>query len=156
MSVTNPPQGYHTVTPYLVLDDSAAAIEFYRKVFGAEELFRFEQDGRIGHAELRIGDSQIMISDEWPEFGYRSARNIGATPVSLMIYVPNVDEVHARALVAGATERSPVQDQFYGDRSGNITDPFGHQWTIATHVKDVPADEMQRLFRESMAAMEAK
>ena len=156
MAVQNPPAGYQAVTPYLVMDDSAAAIEFYRKAFGAEELFRFEQDGRIGHAELRIGDSQIMISDEWPEFGYRSARNIGATPVSLMIYVPNVDEVHARALAAGATERSPVQDQFYGDRSGNITDPFGHQWTIATHVKDVPADEMQRLFRESMASMAAE
>jgi PhnB protein len=155
MAVQNPPPGYHTVTPYLVMDDSAAAIEFYRKAFGAEEVFRFEHDGRIGHAELRIGDSLVMLSDEWPEYGYRSAKHIGATPVSLMIYVPNVDEVFARAIAAGAVERSPVQDQFYGDRSGNITDPFGHQWTIGTHVKDVPGEEMQRLFRESMAEMGA-
>ena len=156
MAVRNPPQGYHTITPYLVLDDSAAAIEFYRKAFGAEEVFRFEHEGRIGHAELRIGNSHVMVSDEWPEYGYRSAKHIGATPVSLMIYVPDVDAVHARALAAGATERAPVQDQFYGDRSGNVTDPFGHQWTIATHVKDIPADEMQRLFRETMAGQGAE
>lgn len=151
MATQNPPQGYHTVTPYLVVENSEAAIDFYRRAFGAEEVFRFEHDGRIGHAEIRIGDSHVMLSDEWPEYGYRSARHIGATPVSLMIYVPNVDEVFSRAIAEGGTERSPVQDQFYGDRSGNLTDPFGHQWTVATHVKDVPAEEMQRLFREMMA-----
>ncbi|HEX6645433.1 MAG TPA: VOC family protein [Gemmatimonadales bacterium] len=151
MPSQNPPQGYRTVTPYLVVDDSAAAIEFYRKAFGAEELFRFEHGGHIGHAELQIGDSRIMLSDEWPDWGYRSAKHIGATPVSLMIYVPNVDEVFARAIAAGATERSPVQDQFYGDRSGNLTDPFGHQWTIGSHVEDVPVDEMKRRFAEMMA-----
>ena len=151
MAVQNPPQGYSTVTPYLVMDDSAAAIEFYRKVFGALELFRFEHEGRIGHAELQIGDARIMLSDAWPEYGYRSAREIGATPVSLMLYVPNVDEVFARAIAAGATERSPVQDQFYGDRSGNLTDPFGHQWTIGTHVEDVPVDVMKQRFAEMMA-----
>ena len=151
MATQNPPQGYHTVTPYLVVENSQAAIDFYRRAFGAEEVFRFEHEGRIGHAEIRIGDSHVMLSDEWPEYGYRSARHIGATPVSLMIYVPNVDEVFSRAIAEGGTERSPVQDQFYGDRSGNLTDPFGHQWTVATRVKDVPAEEMQRLFREMMA-----
>jgi len=153
MAVTNPPPGYHSVTPYLIVTDSATAINFYQKAFGAVEQFRFEHEGRIMHAELRIGDSQIMISDEWTEMGYRSARSIGATPVSLMVYVPNVDEVYARAIAAGATERSPVEDQFYGDRSGNLTDPFGHQWTISTHVKDVSPEEMEQKFKEMMATM---
>lgn len=156
MAVQNPPQGYHAVTPYLVMDDSAAAIAFYQRVFGAVELFRFEHEGRIGHAELEIGDSRIMLSDAWPEYGYRSAREIGSSPVSLMLYVPDVDEVFARAIAAGATERSPVQDQFYGDRTGNLTDPFGHQWTIGTHVREVPVEDMQRLFRESMAGQGAE
>ena len=156
MAVQTPREGYRPGTPYLVMDDPAAAIDFYRKVFGAVELFRFQHDGRIGHAELQIGDSCIMLSDAWPEYGYRSAKEIGATPVSLMLYVPNVDEVFARAIAAGATERSPIQNQFYGDRTGNLTDPFGHQWTIGTHVKEVPVEDMQRLFRESMAEMGAK
>jgi len=153
MAVTNPPPGYHSVTPYLIVNDSVAAIDFYKKAFGAVEQFRFEHEGRIMHAELKIGDSHIMLSDEWTEMGYRSARNIGGTPVSLMIYVPNVDEVYARAIDAGATERSPVEDQFYGDRSGNLTDPFGHQWTIGTHVKDIPPEEMEQKFKEMMATM---
>ena len=153
MSRPNIPEGYHSVTPYLVVDDSAAAIEFYRKAFGAEELMRFEADGRVGHAEIRIGDSHIMLSDAWPEWGYRSATEIGGTPVSLMLYVDDVDTVFQRAIAAGATERMPVEDQFYGDRTGNLTDPFGHQWTIGTHKEDVPVDEMQRRFREMMKDM---
>ena len=153
MAQKNPPPGYHTVTPYLVVDDTAAAIDFYRRAFGAEELYRFEHEGKIGHAEIQIGSSRIMLSDEWPDWGYRSAKHIGATPVSLMVYVDDVDTVHARAIAAGATERSPVQDQFYGDRSGNLTDPFGHQWTIGTHREDVPLDEMQRRFRDMMKEM---
>jgi PhnB protein len=153
MSPRNPPEGYHSVTPYLVVDDSAAAIEFYRKAFGAEEILRFEHEGRVGHAEIRIGDSHLMLSDEWPDWGYRSAKNIGATPVSLMLYVEDVDTVFQRALAAGATERSPVQDQFYGDRSGNLTDPFGHQWTIGTNKETVPVDEMQRRFHDMMTEM---
>lgn len=153
MAIKNPPEGYHSLTPYLVVDNSSAAIEFYRKAFGAEELFRFESDGRVGHAEIRIGDSHLMLSDEWPDMGYRSAKNIGSTPVSLMLYVDDVDTVYQRAIAAGATERSPVEDQFYGDRSGNLTDPFGHQWTIGTHKEDVPADEMQRRFNDMMKDM---
>ena len=153
MSTKNPPAGYHSVTPYLVVDDAAAAIEFYRKAFGAEETLRFEHEGRVGHAEIRIGDSHVMLSDEWPEWGYRSAKSIGGSPVGLMIYVDDVDTVFQRAIAAGATERSPVQDQFYGDRTGNLTDPFGHQWTVGTHKEEVPADEMQRRFHETMAQM---
>lgn len=149
------PTGYHTVNPYIVVDDSAAAIDFYVKAFGAVETIRFEHEGRIGHAEIRIGDSTIMLSDEWPDWGYRSAKSIGATPVSLMIYVDDVDAVFARAIKAGATERMPVQDQFYGDRSGNLTDPFGHQWTLGTHKEDVAPDEMKRRFKEFMTSAHA-
>lgn len=152
MAVRNPPEGYHSVTPYLVVDDAAAAIAFYRKAFGAEEVLRFEHDGRIGHAEIRIGNSHVMLSDEWPDWGYRSAKAIGASPVGLMIYVDDVDTVFEQAVAAGATVRSPVQDQFYGDRTGNLTDPFGHQWTVGTHKEDVPVDEMKRRFRETMAS----
>ena len=152
MAIQNPPAGYHSITPYLVMNDSAAAIEFYKKAFGAKEVVRMEHEGRIGHAELKIGDSHIMLSDEWPEWGYRSAKAIGATPVSLMLYVDNADAVFDRAIKAGATERSPVQDQFYGDRSGNLTDPFGHQWTIGQHKEDVPPEEMDRRFHEMMSS----
>ena len=130
MAIQSPPAGYHSITPYLVMNDSAAAIEFYKKAFGAKEVVRMEHEGRIGHAEIKIGDSHIMLSDEWPEWGYRSAKAIGATPVSLMLYVDYSDAVFDRAIKAGATERAPVQVQFYGDRSGILTDPFGHQWTI--------------------------
>jgi len=153
MAIKNPPQGYHSVTPYLVLDNSAAAIDYYKKAFAAEEVVRMEHEGRIGHAEIRIGDSHVMLSDEWPEFGHRSAKSIGATPVSLMIYVDDVDKVFDRAIKAGGTSRSAVADQFYGDRSGNLTDPFGHVWTIATHKEDVPPAEMDRRFKEMFKEM---
>ena len=145
MPVQHIPEGYHSVTPYLVVDGAAEAIDFYTKAFGATELMRMPAPGgKIGHAEIRIGDSQVMLADEHPEQGHRGPKSIGGTPVSLMIYIENVDEVFAAATAAGATVLRPVENQFYGDRSGMITDPFGHTWTIATHVEDVSPEEMQR------------
>ena len=138
------PDGYHSVTPYLICDRAADAIEYYKKAFGATELFRMDHEGKIGHAELKIGDSPIMLADEFPQMGYRSPKSLGGTPVSLMIYVPDVDTVYKQAIDAGATEVKPLTDQFYGDRSGTLTDPFGHVWTIATHKEDVTMEEMNR------------
>lgn len=139
------PDGYHSVTPYLIVNDAAKAIEFYKAAFGATELFRMAQpDGRVGHAEIRIGDSHVMLADEFPEMGARSPRTIGGSPVSLLVYVPDVDTVVARAVSAGAQLTRPVADQFYGDRSGVVTDPFGHSWFVSTHVEDVPPDELER------------
>jgi PhnB protein len=138
------PEGYHSVTPYLICDGAADAIEYYKKAFGATELFRMDHGGKIGHAELKIGDSPIMLADEYPEMDYRSPKALGGTPVSLMIYVEDVDSVYKQAIDAGATEVKPLQDQFYGDRSGTLTDPFGHVWTIATHKEDVTMEEMNR------------
>jgi PhnB protein len=138
------PDGYHSVTPYLIVDGAADAIEYYKKAFGATELFRMDHEGKVGHAELKIGDSPIMIADEYPQMGYRSPKALGGTPVSIMIYVEDVDTVYKRAMDAGATEVKPLQDQFYGDRSGTLTDPFGHVWTIATHKEDVSMEEMNR------------
>jgi PhnB protein len=139
------PDGYHSITPYLIVDGAARAIEFYKTAFGATELFRFPTpDGRIAHAELRIGDSLFMLADEFPDHDARSPGSVGGTPVSLMLYIEGVDQIVDRALTHGATLKRPIADQFYGDRSGTISDPFGHQWTIATHVEDVPPDEMQR------------
>jgi PhnB protein len=139
------PEGYHSVTPYLIIKNAAAAIEFYKAAFGATELFRMPQpDGRIGHAEIKIGDSPIMLADEFPEMKYASPETLGGSPVSLMIYVEDVDTVFKRAIAAGASEQKPVQDQFYGDRSGSLTDPFGHVWHIATHKEDVTPEEMDK------------
>ena len=138
------PDGYHSVTPYLICDRAGDAIEYYKKAFGATELFRMDHEGKIGHAELKIGDSPIMLADEFPQMGYRSPKSLGGTPVSLMIYVPDVDTVYKQAIDAGATEVKPLTDQFYGDRSGTLTDPFGHVWTIATHKEDVTMEEMNR------------
>ena len=138
------PDGYHSVTPYLICDGAADAIEYYKKAFGATELFRMDHDGKVGHAELKIGDSPIMLADEYPQMGYRSPKALGGTPVSIMIYVEDVDTVYQRAIDAGATEVKPLQDQFYGDRSGTLTDPFGHVWTVATHKEDVTMEEMNR------------
>jgi PhnB protein len=138
------PDGYHSVTPYLICDPAADAIEYYKKAFGATELFRMDHEGKVGHAELKIGDSPIMLADEYPQMGYRSPKALGGTPVSIMIYVADVDTVYKQALDAGATELKPLQDQFYGDRSGTLTDPFGHVWTIATHKEDVTMEEMNR------------
>ena len=139
------PEGYPTLTPYLIIRNAAAAIEFYQVAFGAAERMRMDAPGgAIGHAELLIGGSLLMLADEMPEMGYSGPEAVGGTPVSLMLYVGDVDAVVERAVAAGATLSRPVADQFYGDRSGTIIDPFGHVWTIATHVEDVPPDEMRR------------
>lgn len=151
MAVQPIPQGYHCVTPYLIVKDAARAIEFYKRAFGATELFRMQSpDGQVGHAEIKIGDSPVMLADEHPDMGFKGPQSPGETPVSLMIYVEEVDTVAAQAVAAGATVMRPVQNQFYGDRSGTFIDPFGHVWTIATHVEDVPPDELQRRAEEAM------
>lgn len=139
------PEDYRTITPYLCVRGAAAAIDFYTRVFGAKERMRMPApDGRIGHAELTVGDSVLMLSDEYPEMEIRSPKSIGGTAVTLSIYVEDVDDVVGRAVKAGATLRREVQDQFYGDRSGQVEDPFGHVWSVQTHVEDVSPDEMQR------------
>ncbi len=145
-SKVNPiPEGYHTVTPYLIIKGAADAIEFYKKAFAATELFRMAQpDGRVGHAEVRIGDSTIMLADEFPEMGHKSLATLGGSAVSLLIYVEDVDAVFAQALAAGAAEERAVEDKFYGDRGGSLVDPFGHTWHIATHTEDVSPEEMQK------------
>jgi len=142
------PAGYHSVTPYLMVRDGARAITFYAQAFGAREVMRFPMpDGKIGHAEIKIGDSHVMLADESREFP--GPHMLGGAGVSLMLYVEEVDATFARALAAGATERRAVADQFYGDRNGTLVDPFGHVWTVSTHREDVSMDEMQR----RMAAM---
>ena len=139
------PDGYHTVTPYLIVNGASAAIEFYKKAFGAEELFRMPMPGgRVGHAEMKIGDSRIMLADEFPEMDARGPKSLGGTPVSILLYVNDCDAVFNRAVAAGAKVKRPIKDQFYGDRSGVIEDPFGHAWSIATHKEDVSSEEMQR------------
>lgn len=139
------PEGYHSVTPYLVVAGAAAAIDFYRRAFGATELMRIPApDGKIGHAEVRIGDSVVMLTDEAPDWQAFGPKTVGGTPVTLMVYVPDVDAVVARAVEAGAKLTRPVEDKFYGDRSGRIEDPFGHLWDVSTHVEDVAPDELQR------------
>jgi PhnB protein len=139
------PDGYPQVTPYLSIDGAAAAIEFYGEVLGAKERMRMPgPDGKIGHAELQLGDSVIMLSDEAPEMDIRGPKSVGGTPVTLSVYVEDVDDVFARAVKAGAKALRPVEDQFYGDRSGQFEDPFGHRWSVASHVEDVPPDEMAK------------
>lgn len=139
------PDGYTSVTPYLTVKDAAKAIEFYKKAFNAEEVMRFNTpDGKIAHAEVRIGGAVIMLHDETPEWKALSPQTIGDSGSSIMLYVPDVDAVFKRAVEAGATVMMDVADQFYGDRCGNIRDPFGHKWSIATHIEDVEPDELQR------------
>jgi PhnB protein len=139
------PEGYHSVTPYLIIKNAADAIEFYKKAFGATELFRIDQpDGKIGHAEIKIGDSPIMLSDEFPTMGHRGPQSLGGSPVSIMLYVEDVDAVVNRATTAGAKLDRPVEDKFYGDRAGSLTDPFGHIWHIGTHKEDVSPEEMEK------------
>jgi PhnB protein len=139
------PEGYPRVIPYLTVEGAGAAIEFYTKVFGATERVRMPgPEGRIGHAELEIGDSVLMLADSFPEMGNPSPKALGGTPVTVMVYVEDVDATFVRALAAGATEERKVENQFYGDRAGQFADPFGHKWFVATHVEDVPPDEMAK------------
>lgn len=146
------PKGYHSVTPYLIMRQCADAIEFYKKAFGAKEMMRMEKEvGKIGHAELTIGDSKIMLADEHLELNARGPQTVGGTPVSLYLYMKNVDAIFKQALEAGATEIRPVADQFYGDRSGGLQDPFGHIWYIATHVEDVTPAQIKKRLAEMAA-----
>lgn len=145
MAVKPIPDGYHTATPYLIIEGAAAAIEFYQKAFGATELLRFPApEGKIGHAEIKIGDSPIMLADAYPDMGYNGPKSLGGSPVSLMIYVEDVDTVFNQAVTAGATVKEAVSDKFYGDRIGTLVDPFGHVWHVSTHKEDVSLAEMQR------------
>ncbi len=139
------PDGYHSVTPYLIVDGAAKALDFYKRVFGATERMRMAgPGGKVGHAEISIGDSVIMLADEHPEMGARGPRAFGGSPVSVMLYVADVDATVKTAVAAGAKLLRPVEDKFYGDRSGSIEDPFGHHWHVSTHIEDVPPDEMAR------------
>ena len=145
MSVQPIPEGYQRVTPYLHVDGAAAAIEFYTTVLGAEERMRMPgPDGRIGHAELQFGDSVVMLADEVPDMGALGPKSVGGTPFSLHLYVEDVDGIFAKAVAAGAKELRAVENQFYGDRSGQFEDPFGHHWNVATHVEDVSPEEMAK------------
>ena len=147
MSVKTTPDGYHSVTPYLIVKGAAKALDFYARAFGAKEKFRLPMGERIGHAEILIGDSHVMLADEMDD--HRSPQSYGGTPVSLMIYTDDVDAMFKRAIAAGAKQVRPVENQFYGDRTGVLEDPFGHVWSIATHVEDVSDAEIRR----RMAAM---
>lgn len=149
------PKGYHSVTPYLVVKNASQAIEYYKNVFGATEIFRMDgPDGKVGHAELQVGDARIMLADENPNMGegHAGPTSTSTSPVSLYLYIPDVDRVVERAVSAGAKILKPVQDQFYGDRSGFIRDPFGHLWGIATHVEDVSPQEMEERAKKAMQA----
>jgi PhnB protein len=150
------PDGYPRVTPYLIVDGASAAIDFYTSVLGATERMRMPApEDRVGHAELEVGDSVIMLADESPEMDARGPKAVGGTPVSLLVYVEDVDRVFDRAIEAGAKVLRPVEDRFYGDRTGGFEDPFGHRWDVATHVEDVPPDEMEKRVAAAMSAGQA-
>jgi PhnB protein len=156
MSVKPIPDGYHTVTPYLTISGASDAIEFYKKAFGAKEIFRMAgHDGGVGHAEIQIGDSRIMLADESPMMGNKSPKSLGGTPVSILLYIADVDHLFHQALAAGAKETRPLKDQPYGDRMGSLEDPFGHQWHLGTHIEDVAPDELDRRMKAMMAATPA-
>lgn len=139
------PDGYHTVTPYLIIRDAAKALDFYKRAFGATESVRMAMpDGKVMHAEIKIGDSTIMLSDESPHMDARSPESLGGTPMVILLYLENVDARFNQAIAAGAKVLRPVENQFYGDRSGTVADPFGHRWTLATHIEDVDPQEMRR------------
>jgi PhnB protein len=146
------PDGYPRVTPYLIVDDAAAAIDFYNKILGTTERMRMPMpDGRIGHAELDLGNSVIMLADEFPDMDQTSPQKYGGSPVTMHVYVEDVDDVFARALKAGAKELQALEDRFYGDRSGQFEDPFGHRWNVSTHVEDVPPEEMEKRAAAAMS-----
>jgi PhnB protein len=150
MAVKPIPPGYAGVTPYLIIRDADRAIDFYRDIFGATEVMRLNYpDGKIAHAELRIGEGHVMISEEMADHGFRGPLSFGGTPVSFLVYFEDVDAVFARAIAAGAENQRPVDDQFYGDRSGTLVDPFGHVWTLATHKRDMSPEEMQRAMEQA-------
>jgi PhnB protein len=149
MSESHRPEGYSTVTPYLTVKGAAEAIEFYKKALGAEEIFRMPMGDRIGHAELKIGDSMVMLSDEFPEMDHLGPDTRGGATSSLMLYLENADAAFAQAVAAGAKAERAVEDQFWGDRMGTIVDPYGHRWMLATHVEDVAPDEMERRMAEA-------
>lgn len=152
MAVKAIPDRHPRVTAYLVVHDAAAAIDFYKRVFGAREEFRMEMPGgKVGHAEVRIGDSIVMLADEAPQMGCMGPRSLGGSPVGLLVYFEDCDHVYEQALAAGATAKQPPRDQFYGDRSGTFTDPFGHLWTVATHKEDLTREEIDRRMADMMA-----
>ncbi len=154
MAVKPIPEGYHTLTPYLIVRDADKAIAFYQEAFGATELMRMTgPNGKIGHAELKIGDSVLMLSEENPKWGATSPMTLGGTPLTLAMYVVDVDASFNKAVQAGATVKRPLADQFYGDRSGTLTDPYGHVWTLATHKEDVSHEEMSKRMEEFMKKM---
>ena len=142
------PEGYHSVTPYLIVGDAKAAIDFYTRAFGATEKFRLPAGDKIGHAEIKIGDSHIMLADEHPDMGHLGPKARGGTSVSLMVYVPDVDTAFKQAIDAGAKEDRPVENQFWGDRMGSLTDPFGHKWSLATTVEEVPPQELEERMKK--------
>jgi PhnB protein len=144
MAVQPRPDGYHTVTPYLYVDDAARALEFYRDAFGATELYRLPMGDRIGHAEIQLGDSRIMLADESPQMQHLGPNRRGGPTAAFLVYVDDADAAFARAIAAGATVDRPVRNEFYGDRTGTVVDPFGHKWSLSTHVEDVDPDEMKR------------
>ena len=149
MATQTTPAGYHTVTPYLIVDNAAKALEFYQKALNAKEMFRLPITGdkgaqKIGHAEIKIGNSQLMLSDEYPDMDAVGPKTLGGTPASFMIYVDDVDKAFDQAIKAGGKSLQPVEDQFWGDRTGTLLDPFGHKWTLGTHIEDVSPKEMQK------------
>jgi PhnB protein len=155
MANVNPiPSGYHTATPYLTLDNCAAAIEFYKKAFGAQELMRMDgPPGKIGHAEIKIGDSIVMLADEFPGAGNKSPKSLGGSAVGVFLYVKDIDSAFKQAVDAGAKADMQPADMFWGDRFGKLTDPFGHSWSMATHKEDVSPQEMSKRMKEQMAKM---
>ncbi len=145
MKINPIPAGYHSVTPYLIIKGAARALDFYQRAFGATELMRIPGPGdQIGHAEMLLGDSHIMLADECPQMKALSPQTIGGTPVLLHLYVPDADAMFAQAIAAGASVEEPMENKFYGDRSGSVLDPFGHRWTLSTHVEDVSPEEIGR------------
>jgi PhnB protein len=154
MTVQAKPEGYHSVTPYLTVDNAAEAIRFYERAFGASEIMRLPMGDKIGHAEIRVGDSVVMLSDEWPDMDKLGPKNRGGATAGLMIYLEDVDAAYQRAVDAGAQPEQQVTDQFWGDRSGSVKDPFGVTWMLATHIEDVSEEEMGRRMAEWSKQME--
>ncbi len=146
------PDGYHSVIPYLIIDDASSAIDWYTKALGAKEIVRMPgPGGKVGHAELLFGDSIVMLADEHPDMGIKSAKTIGGSPVTICVYVEDVDAVYAAAVAGGATVLQELEDKFYGDRAGQIEDPYGHVWNLMTHIEDVSPEEMDKRAKEQMS-----